>query len=159
MQTIAICEMKEEDTMSQILFWEMMNDVLLQNGYLPANFRGFMANEAGANCRAVQTVFNNGAENIMVGRERSCLFHWEQSLQLHTVQCVGKSFQDEHKRLCEKWRCASNEEEATTVYRQIRGWWTTSKFFDANLPQMDCLLSWWNVRHPRWKKMFIEICI
>lgn len=80
MQTIAICEMKEEDTTSQVLFWEMMNDVLLKNGSLPANFRYFMANEAGANWRVVRTVFNNGPDNIMVERERSCLFHWEQSL-------------------------------------------------------------------------------
>ena len=93
--------MKEEDTTSQILFWEMMYDVLLQNGCLPANFRGFMADEAGTNWRAVRTIFNDGGDNVMEGRKRSCLFHWEQSLQLHTVQCVAKSFQDEHKRLCE----------------------------------------------------------
>ena len=54
--------MKEEDTTSQLLFWEMMNDVLLKNGCLPANFKGFMADEAGANWRAVRTVFNNGAD-------------------------------------------------------------------------------------------------
>ena len=67
---------------------------------------------------------------------------------MHTVQCVAKSFQDEHKRICEKWHCVSNEEEATTLYRQIRGWWATGKFFDANLPQMDCWLSWWHVQNP-----------
>ena len=61
---------------------------------------------------------------------------------LHTIQCVAKSFQDKHKRLCEKWLCASSEEEATTLYRQIRGWWTTGNLSDANLPQMDCWLSW-----------------
>ena len=84
--------MKEEDTTFQILFWEMMNDVVLKNGCLPANFKDFMADEAGANWRAVRTVFSNGPDNIMVGRERSCLFHWEQSLQLHTIQCVAESF-------------------------------------------------------------------
>ena len=35
MQTIAICEMKEEDTTVQIMFWEMMNEVLLNNGHPP----------------------------------------------------------------------------------------------------------------------------
>ena len=157
MQTIAICEMKEEDTTSQTLFLEMMNDVLLQNGCLPANFRGFMADEAGTNWRVIRTVFNNGPNIVMIGRERSCLFHWEQSLQIHTIQCVAKSFQDEHKRLCENWRCASSEEEATTLYRQIRGWWATGKVSDANLPQMDCWLSWWHVKYPRWKKMLIAV--
>ena len=130
--------MKEEDTTSQTLFWEIMNDVMLRNGCLPASFRGFMANEASANWRAVRTVFNKGTNNIMVGRERSCLFHWEQSLQIHTVQCVAKSFQDEHKCLCKNWCCASSEEEATTLHRQIRGWWATGKVSNANIPQMDC---------------------
>ena len=31
------------------------------------------------------------------------------------------------------------------------------KVADANLPQMDCWLSWWHVRYPRWKKMFVAI--
>ena len=53
MQTIAICEMKEEDAIVQIMFWEMMNEVLLNNGHPPADFRGFMADEAAANWRAV----------------------------------------------------------------------------------------------------------
>ena len=113
LQTIAICQMKEEDTTSQILFWEMMNDFLLQNGCLPTSFRGFMADEASANWRAVRTVFNDRGDNVMEGRERSCLFHWEQSLQIHIFQCVAKSFQDKHKRLCENWHCVSSEEEAT----------------------------------------------
>ena len=49
MQTIANCEMKEENTTSQVLFWKVMNDVLLKSGNPPANFRDFMANEASAN--------------------------------------------------------------------------------------------------------------
>ena len=122
-----------------------------------AFFRGFMAYEAGTDWRAVRMVFNNGPDNVMVGRERSCLFHWEQSFQIHTVQCVAKSFQDEHKCLCENWRGASSEEEATALYRQIRGWWATGKVFDANLPQMDYWLSWWHVRYPCWKKMLITV--
>ena len=84
MQTIAICEMKEEDTQAQIMFWEMMNSVMLDNGHPPADFRGFMADEAGANWRAIRYVFNSSIDKIMEGRERSCLFHWEQSLQTHT---------------------------------------------------------------------------
>ena len=75
MQTIAICEMKEEDTTLQVLFWEMMNDVLLKSGSPLTNFRGFMANEASANWQAVRKIFNNGPNIIMAGRERSCVFH------------------------------------------------------------------------------------
>ena len=143
MQMIAICEMKEEDTTLQVLFSEIMNDVLLKNGSPLANFRGSMADEAAINWRAVRTIFNDGPDKVMVGRERSCLFHWEQSLQLHTAQCVAKSFQDEHIRLCEMWHCASTEDEATSLFRQICAWWATRKVSDANIPQMDCWFNWW----------------
>ena len=149
--------MKEEDTTTQIMFWEMMNEVLLNNGHPPADFRGFMADEAAANWRAIRTVFNGGPDNMMEGRERSCLFHWEQSLQIHTSQFVNKNFQDEHKKLCEMWRCARSENDALNMYRQIRAWWATGKVIDANIPQMDCWLSWWHVRYPRWKKHFTKV--
>lgn len=39
------------------------------------DFRGFMADEAAANWRAIQTIFNGGPDNMMEWRERSCLFH------------------------------------------------------------------------------------
>ena len=37
---------------------------------------------------AVRIVYNGGPENVMEGRERSCLFYWEQSLHIHTKQLV-----------------------------------------------------------------------
>lgn len=157
MQTIAICEMKEEDTISQVMFWEMINEVMLNNGHAPADFCGFMADEAAANWRAVRIVYNGGPENVMEGRERSCLFHWEQSLHIHTKQLVLKNFQDEHKKLCESWRCARSEEEATTLYRRIRAWWATGKVSDINIPQLECWLSWWHVRYPRWRKHLLAV--
>ena len=87
---IAICETKEEDTDSQILFWNYLNEVMKQQGHPPADFVGFMADEAGANWIAIRTVFNGGHDNVLIDRERSCLFHWEQSLQKNTKKFVKK---------------------------------------------------------------------
>lgn len=86
MQTIAICDMRGEDTEAQMMFWEKMNDVMLRCGHAPVHFCDFMADEANANWKVVQQVFNNG--NFMEGRERSCLFHWTDSLNKHTAKYV-----------------------------------------------------------------------
>ena len=43
---IAICEMKEEDTEAQILFWESLNNVMQEEGFPAADFVRFMADEA-----------------------------------------------------------------------------------------------------------------
>ena len=104
--TIASCEMKEEDTNAQALFWEQLNMVMLSNGCDIPDFAGFMADEAQANWRAVRMVYNEGPENVMEGQERSCLFHWEQSLHIHTQKYVDVSHQDEHKQICRQWRYA-----------------------------------------------------
>ena len=36
----------------------------------------------------VRSVYNGGPANVVDGRERSCLFHWEQSLHLHIQMSV-----------------------------------------------------------------------
>ena len=38
MQTIAICDMRGEDTEAQMMFWEKMNDVMLRCGHALADF-------------------------------------------------------------------------------------------------------------------------
>lgn len=75
--TVATCEMKEEDMDAQCLFWRCINDVVGNHGFDKPDFYGFMADEAQANWNALREVYNEGKNNIMVGRERSCLFHWE----------------------------------------------------------------------------------
>ena len=90
MQTIAICDMRGEDTEAQIMFWEKLNDVMLRCGHAPADFFDFMADEASANWRAIRQVYNNG--QIMEGQERSCLFHWTDSLNTNLQQNMCKRF-------------------------------------------------------------------
>ena len=155
MQTIAICDMRSEDSDAQSMFWEKINDVMLKNGHEPADFYGFMADEAHANWKAIRQVFNNGIP--LEGRERSCLFHWTDSLNKHTIKYVVQGFEEEHKKLCTQWRCAKSEEDATNLFRKIRGWWASRKVADANIPYMECWLSWWHVRYPHWRKHFTKV--
>lgn len=155
--TIATCEMKEEDTESQTLFWEMLNSTMMRHGHSPADFHGFMADEAQANWRAVRKVFNGGPDNELVGRERSCLFHWAQSLEIHTTKYVHKEHQRKHKELCEQWRVSRTKEEATLQYRVIRQWWRTGKVSDHDLAYMDSWMGWWNIRIAHWGECMTQV--
>ena len=89
LQTIAIGEFKSEDTEAQVLFWSLLNEVLQKEGFDRAEFHGFMADEAAQNWLAVRTVFNGGPQNVMEGKERTCLWHWEDSLEKHSKKCIS----------------------------------------------------------------------
>lgn len=157
--TVATCEMKEEDTKSQVLFWKMLNSVMTQNGFPEADFFGFMADEASANWLAVRTVFNGGPENIMEGRERTCLFHWKQSLHIHTKKHVKECSRQEHIELCEKWRLCTHINDASNQSRQIRQWWRNGNVYESSLPSLDIWLSWWEVRIAHWGSVMSSVSL
>ena len=120
---IAICKTKEEDTDTQILFWENLKSVMQREGFPNADFAGFMGDEAGANWSAIRTVFNGDFKNILEGRERSCLFHWEKSLQKHTKTSVLPHHRAMHIELCELWRLSTSHEAASVQANVIKKWW------------------------------------
>lgn len=149
--------MKEEDTKSQVLFWEMLNSTMEQCGYAPAHFYGFMADEAGSNWCAVRTVFNGGPHNIMEDRERTCLFHWKQSLMKHAKQCVKAESRQHHIDLCEEWRLATNKESAFLKSKEIREWWRNGHVHEGKLSVMDTWMSWWEVRIAHWGNLMSRV--
>lgn len=155
--TIATCEMKEEDTKSQVLFWEMINSTMEQSDYPPADFHGFMADEAGANWCAVRTVFNGGPSNAMEDRERTCLFHWKQSLIKQTRHCVIAVARQEHISLCEQWRLAPTKEDAAMKSKVIKEWWRKGNVSEERVPLMDTWLSWWEVRIAHWGNLMAKV--
>lgn len=87
-QTIATCEMRTEDVPAISKFWRCINEVMEKKGFAKAEFTGFVADEAQANWIAVREVFNEG--EVMEGRERSCHFHWEQSLVTHITRSMSR---------------------------------------------------------------------
>jgi hypothetical protein len=72
--TIAVCEFLNEKHDSQVLFWTLLNNACLKKG-VHVNFRGFMADDASANWRAVREVYKEGRTNVMEKKERTCDFH------------------------------------------------------------------------------------
>lgn len=152
LQVIAICETKEEDADTQILFWESLNSVVAASGYAPPDFAGFMADEAGANWIAIRTVYNGGPDSIMEGRERSCLFHWQQSLQKYTKKFVPSSKQREHIDLCEKWRCSATKELASSFSTSIKNWWNLNLQAES-ITGLKRWLGWWEERILHWGTM------
>ena len=148
---IAICEMKEEDTEAQILFWESLNNVMQEEGF-PAttDFAGFMADEAGANWMAIRTVYNGNATNIMEGRERSCLFHWEQSLHKHTKKLVLPQYRHVHLDMCETWRLARTSELAKIQAKRIKDWWKEGNDPKENIKALSRWFNWWEERILHW---------
>ena len=50
---IATCEMKEEDSEAQCIFWQNINEVVKPHGFELLDFFGFMADETGANWKEI----------------------------------------------------------------------------------------------------------
>ena len=69
LMVIAICESKEEDAESQIIFWNQLNSVMEKLGHQEPEFAGFMADEVGANWTSIHTIYNGEPNNVLVGRE------------------------------------------------------------------------------------------
>ena len=149
LQVIAICETKEEDEESQILFWRNLNLVIEKYVQEPPDFAGFMSDEAGANWLAIRAVYNGGRHNVMEGRERSCLFHWDQSLHKHSKKHVTKEQQMHHIEMCEAWRLARTSEEDSFLATTIRDWWVQNLSFD-NLEALQRWFKWWEHRIAHW---------
>ena len=83
--TIACCNFQYEDKDAQVIFWKNLNHVVALHGVLNPKFKGFMVDSAQANWNVVRTVYSSGDPKVpMNGCERTCLFHWTQSLEKHT---------------------------------------------------------------------------
>lgn len=97
------------------------------------------ADEAQANWRAVRTIFNGGPENVMVGRERSCSFHWEQSMQHHAKKYIPSHSQEEFKSRCRAWKAAPSEEAAE---QELENLWTWLQEDHADKTNISALQTW-----------------
>lgn len=150
LMVIAICETKEEDAESQILFWESLNNVMQAEGFPAADFARFMSDEAGANWIAIRTVYNGGPDNVLEGRECSCLFHWEQSLQKHTKKLVLPQHRQKHLDMCETWRLARTSESAKNQAINIKEWWNKGNVPKENIKALRQWFNWWEKRILHW---------
>ena len=115
-------------------------------------FMGFMADSAEANWNAVRIIYGNGnPADRMEDRERTCFFHWSQSLEKHNKQYIAEEFRDQHKRLCMQYRDSTTMAEAETRYLAIRAWWVSSgAASETSLRSLDLWLAFWHFRYRQW---------
>ena len=122
--TIAACDMQTEGTEGQLIFWRCLNKVMEKNGMENPYFKGFMCDSAQANFNAICIVYGSGNPSVpMTDRERTCLFHWETSMQKHTEKLIAKSFQNQHIRLCKEYKDARTLDKADKMYLELKAWW------------------------------------
>jgi hypothetical protein len=119
--TIAVCDMQLEDATAQSELWKNLNAVLARHGVPEPKFKGFMADSTQANWNPIRVIYGSGDAAIpMKDQERTCLFHWTQSLEKHTKADIWADLQDRHRLLCKQYKNATSPDESKTRYRAIR---------------------------------------
>ena len=125
--TIAVCVMQSEDCIAQVLFWRNLKSIVQRHGLDDVQFKGFMANSAQANWNAMRIVYGGGDLVVpMENRERTCLFHWTQSLEKYTKAEIRGDLQEQHRVLCKQYKNALSMEDAEVQYSAIKAWWLSS---------------------------------
>src|SRR5450631_2510022 len=125
---------------------------MAQHGVHKVNFKGFMADSAQANWNVVRIIYGSGdASEKMVDRERTCLFHWTQSLEKHTKADIRQDLQYQHRILCQQYKNAKSMAEAETKYLAIRAWWMSSgAATEQGLSRLELWLAFWHFRYRQW---------
>jgi len=140
--TIVVCDMQSKDTTAQIVVWKNLNSVMARHNVLQPNFKGFMADCAQANWNVIRIVYRNRDASIpMENKERTCLFHWTQSLEKHTKAYIQLDLQDQHRLLCKQYKNVKTISEAEMHYLAIRARWLLSR--DV-ICQLDLWLAFWH---------------
>ena len=87
--TIACCGIQSEDGVAQIFFWKNLNSVTSENGVSKANLKDFMMDNAHANWNVVRKIYGVGVPRLpMVGRKRTCRYHWSLSFYKGTHKYI-----------------------------------------------------------------------
>ena len=112
-----------------------------------------MADNAQADWNSVKIVYGCGDPKVpMEGRERTCFFHWTQSLEKHTKQYIAHDLQDQHRRLCQQYRNANSMEEVETRYLAIKALGAlSSATSDIGLKHLELWLAYWHFRYFQWR--------
>jgi hypothetical protein len=150
--TIAVCDMQSEDSAAQTVVWNNLNAVMARHDIPNPNFKGFMADSAQANWNSIRVVYGSGDASVpMENKERTCLFHWTQSLEKHTKAHIRPDLQGQHRMLCKQYKNARTLAEAESRYLAIRAWWlsegTTS---EDGLSRLELWLAFWHFRYRQW---------
>ena len=106
---------------------DVIDVVMEKHGVTDVNFAGFIVDNAQANFNVVREVFGSGEKTQpMLGRERTCQFHWSQTLERHTKQLIKPELQEVHRRLCHEYRLCKTKAHANATMEAICTWWFSS---------------------------------
>jgi hypothetical protein len=150
--TIAVCDMQSKDAAAQMVLWKNLNDIMARHGVPEPKFKGFMADSAQANWNAVRVIYGSGDATIpMKDQERTCLFHWAQSLEKHTKADICADLQHQHRQLCRQYKNAALASESETRYLAIRAWWLSSgATSNEGLSRLELWLAFWHFYYRQW---------
>jgi hypothetical protein len=88
---------------------------MARHGVPEPKFKGFMADSAQANWNAIRVIYGSGDTTIsMKDQERTCLFHWAQSLEKHMKADIHADLQYQHQQLCRQYKNAASASESET---------------------------------------------
>jgi hypothetical protein len=94
---------------------------MARHGIPEPKFKGFMADSTQANWNVVKVIYDSGDASIpMKDQERTCLFHWIQSLKKHTKADIRTDLQYQHRQLYRQYKNVASADKAETRYRAIR---------------------------------------
>jgi hypothetical protein len=158
--TIASYDMQSEDSEAQIVFWKNMNVVMERNGVVEPNFKGFIADIAQANWNAVRVIYGNGKkEDRIDDRERTCQFHWTQSMVKYTEKYIPEELWEQHKKMCHQYKLARTLNEAESLYHGLRAWWVSAEAVtEKALNKLELWLAFWHYRYRQWGGFMTGLC-
>jgi hypothetical protein len=99
-----------------MILWKNLNDVMVRHGVPEPKFKGFMED----NAQGVRVIYGSSDAMIpMKDQERTCLFHWTQSLEKHTKADIHADLQYQHRQLYRQYKNAASASESKTRYLAI----------------------------------------
>jgi hypothetical protein len=105
-----------------------------------------------ANWNAVWVIYESGDAAIpMKDQEKTCLFHWTESLEKYMKANIRVDLQDQHRLLCKQYKNATSATKSEPCYLAIRAWWLSSGATTTQgLSQLELWLAFWHFRYRQW---------
>ena len=127
--------------------------IVKEASFQTPEFRGFMADEASANWNTIHKVYFNGERKLY--KERSCYFHWEQSMIEHTKPCIKSPFQEHHKIFCRQWKNVESDIATLTCRQTLQQWWRKGHAIEGEISTLETWLAQWKVHATLWSFWFL----
>jgi hypothetical protein len=79
-----------------------------------------------------------GEPNVLLeGKEHTCLYYWEENLQIHTKNLIFLTFQKDNIDLCKQWVQSPTKREFEVNHTRIKVWWKDPKAtIPINVPKL-----------------------